>query len=131
MSNWQLENLAHGFPRDWNFHSPSGGFNNREHGDWMFNNQQLASAETLRRSNTYVPFQSVFQPDGRHAYNPHGPQYPQRTVMGYGTRRDMAALPPASYFPRDVIVDMRMNYGAMNYGNGQGPGGGGGYGGNR
>lgn len=107
MPNHQAENIAHGMPHDWVYRTGSGGYNDQQ-GDWTVNERQTPGAETRRRDNAYVPFESVFQPDGRHAYSPQEnfQRFPQQTTAGNGTRRDMAILPTAGTFPRDATVDM-------------------------
>jgi hypothetical protein len=43
--------------------------------------------EVVPRPSGYIPFQSIFEPDGRHAYNPAGRQYPQMVTAGMYSRQ--------------------------------------------
>lgn len=106
--------------------------------EWYYANQQLRCDQIRRRPDDYMPFQSMFQPDGRHAYNPNGPHYPQQVYWGQGTSRDSSRMPNPNFFPRDTIRPMPLNHSMMQYGPGfasrSGPGNGGsggGYGGGR
>lgn len=89
--------------------------------EWHIANRQLRCDQVRRRPDDYVPFQSIFQPDGRPAYNPNGPQYPQQVSRGQGTprhARDQLRLPGYDVYPRDTIRPWPLNYGAMQYGPG-------------
>ena len=82
---------------------------------------------TRRRPDDYVPFQSIFQPDGRHAYNRNAPQYPAFGLGFTGTPRDGSRMPSTAAFPRDTPVPMPINYNMMQHRGGYGGGYGGGY----
>ena len=107
--------------------------------EWYVDDIQLDCFHTRRRPDDYVPFQSMFQPDGRHAYNPNGPRYPEIGLGGWGTSRDGSLMPSRGTFPRDVVVPMGIHPHMMQHGPGNGSRGefgggvygGGGYGGRR
>lgn len=64
-------------------------------------------SRALIRPRDYVPFQSVFQPDGRYAYNPQGTQYLRFDVQNppdAGLYRRL--LPDRRSFPRDQMLAM-------------------------
>jgi hypothetical protein len=99
--------------------------------EWHYANQKLRCDQIRRRPDDYVPFQSIFQPDGRHAYNPNGRQYPQQVIRGQGTPRDFSRMPNHNVYPRDTMRPMGVHYHMMQHGGGYGSGYGGGYGGYR
>lgn len=100
--------------------------------EWYVDDIQLDCVMTRRRPDNYVPFQSMFQPDGRYAYKPNGPKYPENGLGGFGTPRDASIMPSAAIYPRDTIVPLGLYYDKTRYANGNdGAGTGSGTGGNR
>lgn len=59
------------------------------------------------RPDGYFPFQSILEPDGRHAYNPRAPQYPQFRSGSYEPSQDwfFRTRFPAGW-PVDVPFEM-------------------------
>lgn len=64
----------------------------------------------LTRPADYVPFQSMPQPDGRHAYNPWGRQYPQFGVLVEPWQRvnPQHPMPAFNDFPpnREILMGL-------------------------
>jgi hypothetical protein len=81
--------------------------------EWHVNNIHVDCAMTRRRPDDYVPFQSMFQPDGRYAYNPNAPRYPQLGMWAGGTARDSSNMPSAAVYPRNTVVPLGIHYDRM------------------
>lgn len=64
----------------------------------------------MMRRPDYVPFQSIFEPDGRHAYNPYGDQWPLFDVQDEPWQRVQRneIMPTFQDFHNDMIRPMRM-----------------------
>lgn len=82
---------------------------------WRLQGTDYPVRSVDRRQPDYIPFQSINQPDGRHAYNPAGEQYPR--YADFRTRdRDNRRTPPLpipSGFPRNVTVELGINWDRM------------------
>jgi hypothetical protein len=92
--------------------------------EWYVHGIQVDSAMVLRRPHNYVPYQSMFQPDGRYAYSPNAPQYPQIDLYMRGSPRDTSRLPSTTAHARDTDVPMGLHYDRMRYANCNGYGAG-------
>lgn len=74
-----------------------------------------ADATRMRRQpDGYRPFQSIRQPDGRHAYDPAAQQYPRYDLPQQipGGRQSSLITTPVRW-PRDTIMEMEMRQGGV------------------
>jgi hypothetical protein len=92
--------------------------------EWYVHGIQVDCDMVLRRPHDYVPFQSMFQPDGRFAYNPNAPQYPQIGLYMRGSPRDTSRLPSTAVVARDTMEPLGLRYDRMRYANSNGYGAG-------
>lgn len=86
-------------------------------GGYSYLNHTRNSNSVVTRPSTYVPYQSFTEPDGRHAYNPAGRQYPrairdeQRVDRHAHTAADRRYFwgrirPNPAYHPPGATIDL-------------------------
>jgi hypothetical protein len=81
--------------------------NNHYDSNGLSNYQNRTRDHVVTRPEGYVPYQSVVQPDGRYAYNPHRTQYPRTRNEEYDAGRT-ALLPAARQY--EFMLNRSDNY---------------------